>query len=257
MLDDSSGEMIEVVCVKQPHGVLPPPPNGDNNNHAPSSSSSSSSPDLTAIDLGSIVKVKGGIGVFRGTKQIILKRINIIRDTTEEIKCWNELSTFRTEVLDRPWSVDSAVERTLLRQARGEEEVVVVDDKRRKNRREKKKQTGRERKGEGREGNHNGVLDKSQRRRPDKIGANLPPSHPHRPRHRKDTPLDLPPLPPAITRDSARTKPIIPLLYPTQQSTAKTNKDNNHRAVSGSSDSTSTSSRYRTRQQYDALGIGT
>lgn len=31
--------------------------------------------DLTGVDIGAVVKIKGGLGVFRGEKQVLLERI--------------------------------------------------------------------------------------------------------------------------------------------------------------------------------------
>lgn len=31
--------------------------------------------DLTGVDVGAVVKVKGGVGIFRGAKQVLLERI--------------------------------------------------------------------------------------------------------------------------------------------------------------------------------------
>ena len=31
--------------------------------------------DLTGVDVGAVIKVKGGVGVYRGEKQIVLERL--------------------------------------------------------------------------------------------------------------------------------------------------------------------------------------
>ncbi|KAI9822086.1 MAG: hypothetical protein M1826_000546 [Phylliscum demangeonii] len=130
ILDDSSGATIEVICPKpaaeggggqhaqgdKKKNAGPPPPVPMHAVTAPEV------PDLAAagITLGSIVKVKGGIGLFRGSRQILLKRISVIRDTNEEVRCWSELAAFRADVLSKPWLVEKRVQRSLLRRARGE-----------------------------------------------------------------------------------------------------------------------------------------
>lgn len=77
-------------------------------------------PDLTGLDIGSVVKVKGGITEFRGARQIQLKKIWALsstrkcdlrkdgkvadeRGTNEETRCWNEVVEFRRDVLSKPW----------------------------------------------------------------------------------------------------------------------------------------------------------
>jgi hypothetical protein len=62
-------------------------------------------PNLTNIDVGSVVKVKGGIRIFREQKQIRLKVITILGDTNAEVKCWHDMIKFRTDVLSKPWVV--------------------------------------------------------------------------------------------------------------------------------------------------------
>ena len=62
-------------------------------------------PNLTNIDVGSVVKIKGGIRVFRGQRQIRLKSIVILGDTNAEVKCWNDVVKFKREVLSSPWVV--------------------------------------------------------------------------------------------------------------------------------------------------------
>ena len=67
-------------------------------------------PNLTNIDVGSVVKVKGGIRIFREQKQIRLKVITILGDTNAEIKCWNDMMKFRRDVLSKPWVVTAEEE---------------------------------------------------------------------------------------------------------------------------------------------------
>ncbi|KAI9841374.1 MAG: hypothetical protein M1837_000757 [Sclerophora amabilis] len=118
VLDDSSGENIEVVCLK-------PRPGRDLNHdtHQPRGDGrtlrAQSVPDLTGVDLGAVVKVKGGVGTFRGARQIILKRISIVPSTTHEMQAWAELSAFRADVLSKPWVVSENKQRKMLDRATG------------------------------------------------------------------------------------------------------------------------------------------
>lgn len=87
-LDDSSGATIEVVCGRR----APAPPIGGTKSELPlpaevRAAVSSSAPlpigltatgrtvDLSGIDIGAVVKVKGGVGVFRREKQVLLERV--------------------------------------------------------------------------------------------------------------------------------------------------------------------------------------
>jgi hypothetical protein len=132
-LDDSSGATIEATCaapVKPATSSLPEPgdamadgivttldtkpaaiainPMIDASKTAASAPQEIISPDgpnLTNIDVGSVVKIKGGIRVFRGQRQIRLKSIAILGDTNAEVKCWNDVVKFKREVLSLPWVV--------------------------------------------------------------------------------------------------------------------------------------------------------
>lgn len=83
VLDDSSGANIEITCgrasfatqnrdisaatartpVREPASMIGTTAQGNNVN-------------LNGVDIGSIVKVKGGIGCFRGEKQMTLERLS-------------------------------------------------------------------------------------------------------------------------------------------------------------------------------------
>ena len=83
VLDDSSGANIEITC-----GRTAPIKQEDNmkaaTTHVPvkeqarmiGNTASGNEVDLTGVDIGSVVKVKGGIGCFRGEKQMTLERLS-------------------------------------------------------------------------------------------------------------------------------------------------------------------------------------
>ena len=88
LLDDSSGALIEITCGR------PQPPNtpttlNDHNIHSAGLAkptmalegvtSTGRHIDLSGIDIGTVVKVKGKIGSFRGEKQMHLERICMLR----------------------------------------------------------------------------------------------------------------------------------------------------------------------------------
>lgn len=148
ILDDFSGVTIELTCVRK--APPPPPPNttslGIQATHAleeagsvrPSESilsleaerslaaagnqgltATGQEVDLSKVDIGSIVKVKGGLGEFRGGKQILLERIWTVKSTTEEAAAWAENLDFRRNVLAKPWIVKEDEMRAARREAEG------------------------------------------------------------------------------------------------------------------------------------------
>lgn len=86
LLDDSSGATIELTCRREnpsvpTNRVAALPENGMDARAVTSKvnqvglTGSGRTVDLGGIDIGTVVKVKGGIGVFRGEKQVIIERI--------------------------------------------------------------------------------------------------------------------------------------------------------------------------------------
>lgn len=88
LLDDSSGATIEVTCGLQapapaigdaePEPLLPAEIRAAANDPVSSSvglTETGRTVDLSGIDIGTVVKVKGGIGVFRRERQVSLERI--------------------------------------------------------------------------------------------------------------------------------------------------------------------------------------
>lgn len=57
------------------------------------------------LDVGMTVKVKGKVGEFRDVKQIEVIKIEIVNGLDAEVKCWNEMMRFGTDVLAKPWVV--------------------------------------------------------------------------------------------------------------------------------------------------------
>lgn len=80
VLDDSSGENIEVTCgrAKEPSMDAKSAiqqPTGGKTKPAVGKTVLENTVDLTGVDVGSVVKVKGLIGSFRGMKQVQLERL--------------------------------------------------------------------------------------------------------------------------------------------------------------------------------------
>jgi hypothetical protein len=124
-LDDSSGVNIEVTCAAPPKPLLDEgkvvaapdaaasytkPVSGPAPAANPQGFISPDGPVLTNIDVGSVVKVKGSIGIFREQKQIRLNVITLLGDTNAEVKCWNDVMKFRRDILSKPWVVTAEEE---------------------------------------------------------------------------------------------------------------------------------------------------
>ncbi|CAF9921170.1 MAG: hypothetical protein ALECFALPRED_001726 [Alectoria fallacina] len=86
--------------------------------------------DLSGVDIGTVVKARGGVGSFREMKQMQLERISIIRTTNEEADDWAENTAFRKDVLSTPWIVSEEDEERARRKAEG-----LDRDKRKKRKR--------------------------------------------------------------------------------------------------------------------------
>ncbi|KAF2860092.1 hypothetical protein K470DRAFT_271003 [Piedraia hortae CBS 480.64] len=85
------------------------------------------------VVVGSVVKVKATIRVFRKQKQLELKRLFFVNDTAAEMKAWEETAAWKRDVLGKPWKLTR-------------EEMREVDDKLRiedERRFEKRKKTAR------------------------------------------------------------------------------------------------------------------
>jgi hypothetical protein len=149
-LDDSSGMCIECVCVAPtppPKTEVPGIPTHLNqiallNQAANSNSKTTRKEEGQAIgtavkekatpsvqepnvpweemDVGVVVKVKGRVGDFWNQKQIEVVKIEVLRSTDAEVKCWNEVMDFRRDVLGKVWVV-SVVEEEKCRRARERE----------------------------------------------------------------------------------------------------------------------------------------
>ena len=88
VLDDSSGANIEITCARPPSG---PKDTIAKDGTQPGGFDQSArkdhrligwtkegcTVDLTGVDVGSVVKVRGGIGCFRGEKQMTLERLSM------------------------------------------------------------------------------------------------------------------------------------------------------------------------------------
>jgi hypothetical protein len=83
--------------------------------------------DISSVDVGSLLKVKGLIGEWWGIRQVLLERVSVVRDTTEEIKIWEENTRFLVDVLSKPWHLQPEELKTHLAEAeddKGKDRVI-------------------------------------------------------------------------------------------------------------------------------------
>lgn len=141
-IDDSSGMSIECTCPAPPPAALPVPTHlaqvtvtkeartstVQNRNSAPEKPASSTPSVETPlvpwddIDVGSVVKIKGKPGAFRDVFQVNIIKLEVIRSTEQEVRCWNEVLAFRKEVLRVPWVVSQEAEDRFRKRAEREKQ---------------------------------------------------------------------------------------------------------------------------------------
>lgn len=62
------------------------------------------------MDVGVVVKVKGRVSEFREQNQVEVVKVEVLRCTDEEVRCWNEVIDFRRDVLGKVWVVSKEQE---------------------------------------------------------------------------------------------------------------------------------------------------
>lgn len=81
VLDDSSGANIEITCSRLLSGsrdkLGKDEKNTQKDHRMIGRTKEGHEVDLTGVDVGSVVMVKGGIGSFRGEKQMTLERFSM------------------------------------------------------------------------------------------------------------------------------------------------------------------------------------
>ena len=80
--------------------------------------------DGQPIDVGSVVVAKGTFMAFRGVRQLDLKIIRVVKDTTVEAMAWAAAAKFKQGILSRPWVLSDeerlAVDRRLTDETRAQ-----------------------------------------------------------------------------------------------------------------------------------------
>lgn len=127
-LDDSSSSTLDVV-LRKPKPQQPP------NQHAQANLARAESNDLAGSDdenenedrkeklalletlssltIGSTVLVKGTITTFRGTRQLALLRLQVLRSTTAELQHTAARTAFLSRTLGKPWVVSDSRQQKL------------------------------------------------------------------------------------------------------------------------------------------------
>ena len=75
--------------------------------------------DMTLLGIGKVIKAKGTIDTFWGSRQLRLERFDILTDTMAEVKSWEQRTRYFDVTLSKPWVVSQAEQEMLLREAEG------------------------------------------------------------------------------------------------------------------------------------------
>ncbi|KAL2046824.1 hypothetical protein N7G274_000842 [Stereocaulon virgatum] len=144
LLDDSSGALVEVTCARPRPTLKAPVPDEHNLKDMISVkpttgvTATGRTIDLDGIEIGTVVKVKGGVKTYRSERQMQLERIVIIRTTNEEAAAWAENTAFRRDILNIPWVVSEKDEERARRKAEGlDREKKAREDRKRRTQRAK------------------------------------------------------------------------------------------------------------------------
>jgi hypothetical protein len=95
--------------------------------------------DGQELDIGTVVKAKCTIEVFRKETQLVLKRLSLVKSTSEEVRHWKEIAQWKTGVLSRPWSLTTAEVAALERREIARVEAVQKTAESRKAKQKKRK----------------------------------------------------------------------------------------------------------------------
>lgn len=97
------------------------------------------------VEVGRVVKVKGKPGTFREMKQVEIIKVEMLRATEQEVRCWNEVLAFRKQILSTPWVISQEEEKKCRKRASKEKQYKSDAREGRK-----EEQQERKRKNEGR-----------------------------------------------------------------------------------------------------------
>ncbi|RKF64119.1 putative ob-fold nucleic acid binding domain-containing protein [Erysiphe neolycopersici] len=69
------------------------------------------------VHVGSVVKIKGKVDIWWDQKRIEIVKLDIIRCTDMEVRCWNEVIRFKQDILKKPWVLTQKQERRCRKRA--------------------------------------------------------------------------------------------------------------------------------------------
>lgn len=84
----------------------------------------------TTLDIGTVAKVKATICYFRDTRQLELKRISVVKDTSEEAAAWEAAAVYKSDVLSTPWVLTDEQREEFDDKAREEVKAARVNEQR-------------------------------------------------------------------------------------------------------------------------------
>lgn len=93
--------------------------------------------NITDLIPGAVLKAKGTLSTFRSTMQVQLERFALLRETNAEMRFWDEQSRYLVDVLSVPWRLEPDEVEQLRREAEQEEERIIrakrrLEEKRRR-----------------------------------------------------------------------------------------------------------------------------
>ncbi|KAF2720162.1 hypothetical protein K431DRAFT_271170, partial [Polychaeton citri CBS 116435] len=59
-----------------------------------------------AVEVGHLLRVKGEMDEFRGIRQILPKRVWVVKNTSEEVEFWRKMEAFKKDVMSSPWILE-------------------------------------------------------------------------------------------------------------------------------------------------------
>ena len=88
--------------------------------------------DGTVIDIGTVLKAKGTITSYNDVYQVQLERAFLIQTTDEELRVWDDYTSFVNKTLSKPWVLDKPKLRELEREHRQTARKAEVERERRR-----------------------------------------------------------------------------------------------------------------------------
>ncbi|KAI1122646.1 hypothetical protein F5Y10DRAFT_281552 [Nemania abortiva] len=130
-IDDSTGQCIECTLAT-PNTTSGARPHGESKKHQVVSGAhtaqttitdtTSTTPFPADVDVGTVLDVKGTVKLFRGQKQISIRKATRVLSTNEEVLFWDKIRDFRRDILSQPWVLqDREVRMWRLRQVEAAE----------------------------------------------------------------------------------------------------------------------------------------